>query len=78
MHSGDGQRATTLCLPLTKVLTMSRELTAKWLRQQTPQYRNADRVYVDVLNVLDGWSLRPKTDVYSTDLSWMLLSLVYC
>lgn len=73
-------RDAVLC-SFPQIYTMSRDLTAKWLRQQTPAYRDADRVYVDVLNALDSCSsLRPKTDVYSTDLSqlciYLLLSVV--
>lgn len=45
---------------------MSRELTAKWLKQNTVRYQNTDRVYADVLAALDRYpSLRPKTDIYS-------------
>lgn len=70
--SGGQLCTTSKCRPrrcalfFPQIYTMSRDLTAKWLRQQTPAYRNADRVYVDVLSALDSCSsLRPKTDVYS-------------
>lgn len=44
----------------------SRDLTAHWLTQNAQRYRNPDRVFADVIAVLDRWpALRPKTDVYS-------------
>lgn len=45
----------------------SRDLTARWLTQNAQRYRSPDRVFADVIAVLDRFpALRPKTDVYST------------
>ena len=44
-------------------------LTQKWLKQNTAFYTSPDRVYSDADAVLSRYTtLRPKTDVYSTDL----------
>jgi ESCRT-I complex subunit TSG101 len=46
-------------------------LTQKWLKQNTTFYSNPDRVYADADAILNSYStLRPKTDVYSTDLAY--------
>lgn len=58
----------------------SRELTARWLTENTKRYRDPNRVYADVIAVLDrSPALRPKTDIYSehhnSSLSFSVLTI---